>query len=248
MKMATQTHLTKLEAILSEPIASAKEREAQTFERRLAECRGSVVLFGVGSLGKTALQCLRSIGVEPLAFSDSNPGRWDGLVEGVRVLSPKDAADKYGDSALFIVTIWSKGRRYAETKDKLGKLGCRKIVPSSSLRWKFADILMPYFCQDLPHRVLQDSERVLSAVSLWSDDQSREEYLRQVEWRASGDFEGLSEPDRGESYFPSTLFELKPDEFFVDCGSHHGGHVQQFFLRNRNKVTGIMPDQPPPTK
>src|SRR5258708_23424903 len=205
MKMATETHLSKLEAILSEPIASAKEREAQTFERRLAECRGRVVLFGVGSLGKTALQCLRSIGVEPLAFSDSNPARWDGLVEGVRVLSPKDAADKYGDSALFIVTIWSKGHRYAETKDKLAKLGCRKVVPSSSLRWKFADILMPYFCQDLPHRVLQHSERVLSAASLWWDDQSREEYLRQVEWRAPGHVKVLKDPHPDGSDYPPTL-------------------------------------------
>jgi FkbM family methyltransferase len=246
MKMATETHLSKLEAILSEPIASAKEREGQTFERRLAECRGRVVLFGVGSLGKTALQCLRSIGVEPAAFSDSNQERWDDTVEGVRVLSPKDAADKHGDSALFIVTIWSKGHRYAETKDKLSRLGCRKVVPSSSLRWKFADILMPYFCQDLPHRVLQDSERVLSAVSLWSDDQSREEYLRQVEWRASGDFEVLSEPDREESYFPSTLFDLKRDEFFVDCGSYTGDTLQNFLLRTESKFTGIVAVEPDP--
>jgi len=244
--MTAETYLSKLEAILSEPVALVKAREAQTLDRQLAEWCGHVVLFGAGSLGKTALKCLRSIEVEPLAFCDNNPDRWDEMVEGVPVLSPKDAAGKYGGSALFIVTIWSLGHRYAETKDKLSRLGCKGVIPASSLRWKFADILMPYFCQDLPHRVFQDSENVLSAASLWSDDRSREEYLRQVEWRVSGDFGVLSEPAREESYFPSTIFDLKSDEFFVDCGSYTGDTLQQFLVRTGSEFAGIVAVEPDP--
>lgn len=184
--------------------------------------------------------------MEPLAFCDNNQDRWGELVEGVPALSPKDAAEKYGSRALFIVTIWSLGHRYAETKEKLSRLGCKGVIPASSLRWKFADILMPYFCQDLPHKLFQDSERVRSAASLWSDDKSREEYLKQVEWRVSGDFEVLSEPDREESYFPSTIFDLKSDEYFVDCGSYTGDTLQQFLLRTDNKFAGIVAVEPDP--
>jgi FkbM family methyltransferase len=244
--MTTEQYLSNLEAILSEPIALVKEREAQTFDQQLAERCGHVVLFGAGNLGKTALQCLRSIGVEPLAFCDSNQDRWHEVLEGVPVLSPEQAAEQYGHLALFIVTIWSKGHRYAETRAKLSRLGCERIIPTSSLRWKFADVLMPYFCQDLPHRLLQDSDRVRRAAWLWSDDKSREEYLSQVAWRVSGDCDLLSAPDREQSYFPATIFELKSDEFFVDCGSYTGDTLEQFLLRTGNKFAGIVAVEPDP--
>ena len=244
--MMIETYLSRLEAILSESVASVKEREAHAFDRQLAECRGRVVLFGAGSLGKTALKCLRTIGVEPLAFCDNNQDRWNETVDGMPVLSPTGAAEQYGSSALFIVSIWSLGHRYAETKDTLNKLGCKRVIPASTLRWKFADVLMPYFCQDLPHKLFEDAERVLTAASLWSDGKSRDEYLRQVEWRASGDFGVLHEPDREESYFPSTIFALESDEFFVDCGSYTGDTVQQFLLRTGNQFAGIVAVEPDP--
>jgi len=244
--MTTTHYLSKLETILSEPVASVKEREAHAFDRQLAECSGQVVLFGAGSLGKTALKCLRSIGIEPLAFCDNNPDRWNGMVQGVPALSPQDASAQFGKSALFIVTIWSLGHRYAETKETLRKLGCRRVTPASSLRWKFADILMPYFCQDLPHKMFQNSESVLKTASLWGDDKSREEYLRQVEWRASGDYGVLSKPDLEESYFPSSIFELSQGEFFVDCGSYTGDTLQQFLQRTANEFAGAVAVEPDP--
>src|SRR5580704_14185035 len=244
--MTTETYLSKLDVILSEPIASVKEREAHALDRQLAKCRGRVVLYGAGSLGKTALKCLRSIAVEPLAFCDNNQGRWSETVEGLTVFSPEDAVEKYGSSALFIVTIWSKGHGYSETKNKLNKLGSENVIGSSSLRWKFADILMPYFCQDLPHKLFEDLERIRSAASLWSDDESREEYLRQVEWRASGDFQVLSEPDRKECYFPSSIVDVRSDEFFVDCGSYTGDTLQQFLLKAASQFSSIVAIEPDP--
>lgn len=244
--MTTDTYLSKLEEILREPMASVEEREVHAFDRQLAECRGEVVLFGAGSLGRTALKCLRSIGVEPLAFSDNNPDRWNGVVQGLPVLSPKDAAARFGKSALFVVTIWSLGHRYAETKDTLGQLGCNRVIPASSLRWKFADVMMPYFCQDLPHNMFRNSDSVRSAASLWADEKSREEYLRQVEWRATGDFDALSKPDAEESYFPSSIFELNNHEFFVDCGSYTGDTLQQFVQRTASQFAGIVAVEPDP--
>jgi len=105
---ATDEYLVELDRILSEPLAVC----ASVRIRPLTTCwrmRQPSVLFGAGNLGRKVLQCLRSIGVEPLAFADNSPSKWGSQVDGVPVLSPKDAAAQYGGSALFLIAIWSLG-------------------------------------------------------------------------------------------------------------------------------------------
>src|SRR5689334_21823394 len=95
-----------LQRLFSETIDEVYEREQSTFDK-LAEPLGtSLVLFGAGGLGKKALAGLRRIGIEPLAFADNNKTLWGKEVNGVRVLSLEDAAQKFGNSAVFVVTIW----------------------------------------------------------------------------------------------------------------------------------------------
>jgi len=127
-----------------------RERENSAFDNLLAGCGNRLVLFGAGNLGRKVLQCLRSIGVEPLAFADNSPSKWGSQVDGVPVLSPKDAAAQYGGSALFLIAIWSLGHYYRDSRTQLESMGCAYVDSTAFLRWKFADQLLPDFCQDLP--------------------------------------------------------------------------------------------------
>lgn len=142
--------LFELDRLLSEPPNRVHERENSAFDKLLAGSANRVVLFGAGTLGRKVLQCLRSINVEPLAFADNSQSKWKTHVDGVSVLSPKCAAAAYGSSALFIVTIWSLGHFYQESRAMLGRMGCTRIESATSLRWKFADRLLPDYCQDMP--------------------------------------------------------------------------------------------------
>src|ERR1035437_2198520 len=99
------TYEEQVDLLLAEDVDAVKERERTAFDRLLAEANGRIVLFGAGNLGRKALRCLRSIGIEPLAFADNDQARWGIQADGVDVLSPEEAADRFGSSAMFMVTI-----------------------------------------------------------------------------------------------------------------------------------------------
>jgi FkbM family methyltransferase len=229
-----EEHLRAISDLLNEPLECVRERERSAFDRLLAERDGQLVLFGAGNLGRKALACLRRSGIEPLAFSDNSPAKWGTRVDGLNVLSPRDAAETYGASALFVVTIWSLGHSFADTRAKLGLLGCPHVACSSSLRWKFAAQMSPDYCCDLPHKLYQQSDEVRQAASLWADEYSCHEYLNHVRWRARGDLGGLSAPVPEESYFLDSLYHLAPGEVFLDCGAYDGDTIRQLLLRNSN--------------
>jgi FkbM family methyltransferase len=235
---------SQLDVLLDEDLASVRDREQKAFDHLMDEFQRKVVLFGAGNLGQTALACLRSVGIEPLAFSDNNSELWGRSVQDLEVLSPADASYKFGSSAAFFVTIWSLGHRFGATRQQLNALGCRNIFSASALRWKFADRLLPFFCQDLPHKMYEERAEVGEAGELWYDERSRAEYLAQVRWRAYGDYDGLGIPDSEESYFPDSIFSLVPDEEFVDCGAYDGDTLRSLIQRRRDfrHISAFEPD------
>lgn len=219
--------LQALETILSEPMDSVRQREATDFLRALEKCGGQLVLFGAGNLGRRILGVLKIAGITPVAFGDNRSALSGTTIEGVPVLSAAEASRRYGKSGLFVVTIWSPGHRYADTRDQLIGLGCEHVMCATRLRWKFADQLLPDYCQGLPSLVYEHAAGVLAAGALMADEFSQQEYLRQVRWRALGDFGELS-PPKPDQYFPEGLFELEPNEIFIDCGAYNGITVQRF--------------------
>jgi FkbM family methyltransferase len=208
------------------------DRERSAFDKLLADCGNRLVLFGAGNLGRKVLQCLRSTGIEPLAFADNSESKWGSHVDDVPILSPKEAAKRYGASALFVVTIWSLGQFYPDSRKKLEAMGCTRVESSSTIRWKFASKLLPDFCQDLPHNVYQQAAEVRKAASLWADESSRREYLQHVRWRALGDQDALGPPVKEESYFLDSLYRIDDHEVFVDCGAYTGDTAEQVIRRN----------------
>src|SRR6185369_10212652 len=95
-----------LEMLFSEPMEDVRKREQFKFDALAAPFEKSLVLFGAGGLGKKTLVGLRRIGIEPLAFADNNPDLWGKYIDGIQVLSLKDAAKKFGQNAVFVITIW----------------------------------------------------------------------------------------------------------------------------------------------
>jgi len=231
-RIKTDEYLSELDRILSAPLSSVRDRENSAFDKLLAGCGNRLVLFGAGNLGRKVLQCVRGIGVEPLAFADNGQSKWGSYIDGVPVLSPKEAAARYGASALFLVAIWSLGHFYPESRAQLERLGCTHVESTASLRWKFADKLLPDYCQDLPHKLYEQAVEVRKAASLWADDSSRREYLNHVRWRALGDQDALGPPVSEESYFLDSLYRINDHEVFVDCGAYTGDTAEQVIRRN----------------
>ena len=190
---------SELQEILREPVSSARDRERTVFDRLPAGTNNRCVLFGAGSLGRSSLAALKGRGYPTAAMSDNNGKLWGTTVDGTPLLSPVEAAERFGKDALFIVTIRNEHHWYKGTYEQLRSLGCRHIVSGAPVCWRFSEKLLPFLLYDLPHKLYEQADRVLLAAQVWEDDVSRYEYLAHIRLRALGEPSGLPRPTP-ESY------------------------------------------------
>lgn len=236
----------ELDRLLSEPIEDATRRAAGWFDR-LAAGR-EIVLMGAGGLGRRTLAGLRQHGVEPLAFADNGASRQGSTIDGLAVLSPKTAAGQFGGRAAFVVTIWGANspHRYAHSREQLHALGCDVVSSFPALYWKYPGSLLPFYLQDLPSKVLDDRADVRRAFDLWEDDESRAEYVAQVRFRLTADFDGLAHPVSHAQYFPDDLYTWRDDEWIVDGGAYDGDTVRSLARLHSSRFGHVLAVEPDP--
>jgi len=191
--------------------------------------------------------CTRRGRTEPLALSDNNPNLWGSRVEGVEVLPPAVAAARFGKRSAFAVTIWSPGHSYRETHQQLTGLGCKTIVPALPMLWKYADALLPHYCFDLPHRILEDRRSIRDVYGFLADEESRRQFLAQLNLRLWADFDGLPVPSPGDRYFPSGLLSPIAGECFIDGGAYTGDTIREFVALSRGSFRRIAAFEPDPS-
>ena len=241
----TEADETELEGLLEESVEACTERERTAFDIIHRGANG-IVLLGAGKLGRRTLQALQKIGSPPIAITDNNATLWNTDLEGVPVLSPADAAQRFATSATFVVSIWRAGgtHRYEQSRAQLKQLGCHRVSSIAPLAWKHADVMLPHYCLDLPHRVLKSTDRIRSAFSLLSDDRSRAEFLAQLRFRLLADFDGLPHPDSDPQYLAKDLFRYLESENFVDVGAYDGDTLRAVLSAGGafNSYTALEPD------
>jgi FkbM family methyltransferase len=236
-----------LQRLLRTDARTIEKQERDVYVRLARERSGDIVLFGAGGLGRRILAGLRANDVEPLAFADNSPARQGTVVDGLRVLSAEDAAAEFGSQAIFIVSIWGANspHRFEHTRDQLAALGCAVMV-FPPICWRFAESLLPYYLQDLPHKVLDQKSDVLRAFDLWADDASRREYVSQVRFRLTADFEGLAHPVSHPQYFPDDLYAWRDDEWIVDGGAYDGDSIRTMTGLYEDRFAHVLALEPDP--
>ncbi len=236
-----------IDELLADSVDAAIARERSTFDRFVAKhATTGIVLFGAGGLGRRIFAALRDAGAPPLALADNNPAMHGRTIDDTEVLSPADAAARYGKTAVFVVTIWGANspHRYAHSREQLESLGVRAVTCFSPLLWKYPAGTLPHYCQDLPHRVLEQAEAIRTCDALWADEPSRAEFRAQLRFRLLADFDGLPHPVEHPQYFPDDLFAWGK-ECFVDCGAYDGDSLRILSSRhpaNLLRVVALEPD------
>jgi len=230
--------------ILAESGGSVIDRENCMFDRLSGGKGNPLVLFGAGILGKKVLAGLRKRGISPLLFCDNDPKKWGKYIDGLMVLSPQEAVKRYGQTAVFVITIFSHMHSYHDVKIQLERIGCRYVSPFIAVACKYPDLFLPYYYLDMPHKILEQSEKVYKAFSLLSDKKSRINYLNQLKWRFLLNVQGLSELTQNEQYFDSDIVVLKNDDVFVDCGAYDGDTVKKYLQCAGNEFKKIYAFEP----
>ena len=207
--------------LLSESVDAALSRTRSVFQELMAHAASGAVLYGAGRLGRKTAAALKEAGIEPLAFADNDPGLVGSEVDGTGVLSPADAAARWRDSALFVVSTFrpDNGGVRARLED-LEALGCSRIASFLPLGWGLKGIL-PHFGADLPARILGHAGDLARIAGLLGDQQSRETFRAELEWRLHAQFRAVGAP-APDQYFPRDLVRPQPGEVFVDGGAYDG--------------------------
>ena len=220
--------------ILAQMSAEAPESRLQrwqgSFDRLAAPYADRLVLFGSGQFGQWVLGRLRKAGVEPCCFTDNNPARWGSQVQGVELLSPSDAVQRFGQTASFVVTIYNG----SAARKQLREMGCGRVLPAPLLFWKYPSQFMPDLGIDAPERLLEQAGQIRECYAVLSDDRSRHELCDQLEWRYWMKPEYLPLPEnQGELYFPTDLVTDNEREVLVDCGAFDGDSIRGFMRRGK---------------
>jgi FkbM family methyltransferase len=237
----------ELDALLSEPLNAAFERERNAFDEASAPLGERVVLYGAGRFGRRTLDCMRGIGLEPLAFADNNPDLDGKPLDGVPIYAASRAAVLYGKDATFLITVWNSSAtdRMVHRIQQLKDLGCERVLPVGLLCWKHPEAFLPYYPLDLPHKVLTAANEVKAALNLFADEASRSEFVAQVRFRLLLDYEAIS-LTYATDHFQQNLFDLGNEEVLIDCGAFDGDTIAAFVRLRGHLFSSIVAFEPDP--
>ena len=245
---ASDQSTQELERLLAQPLAKICQWENSLYDELAGSLSNSLVLFGAGGLGRKTLMGLRNIGIEPLAFTDNNPSLHGRQINGLRVLSTAQAAHEFGETAIFLITVYTDSAPggIELIKQNLTELGCRKVLSFVPLYWKHPVQFLPHYAYDLPHKLIESAESIRKAWLLLNDDISRNEYLAQIHWRLNPEFDQIPAQADHEIYFPPDLFKLDKNEVFVDCGAYTGDTLRSFFRQTKVQFKTLFAFEPDP--
>ena len=120
-------------------------------------------------------------------------------------------------------------------------------MPWILVGWAHPEGLLPHYAVDLPHRVLEQADDVRAAYALLADDTSREQFLVQLAWRLTADFDVLGgHLPTSEQYFSADVIALADDDVFVDCGAYDGDTVASLIEHHPAGVQRIYALEPDP--
>jgi len=226
--------------LLMESVDSARMREQSAIDGPLGAAKGKVVLYGAGKIGRKVAAALCCVGIEPLAFADNDPSLNGTLVEGIPVLAPAVAAQRWGGEALFVVTTFlPTGGGMAARMAEISGLGCTRITNFLLVGWKYSGIL-PHFAAARPSELLRNAHALAKVGTLWADDLSRDTYRIALEWRLHGRFAPAGQPVP-DQYFPRDILRPIQHEVFVDGGAYNGDTLRAAHWPLA-KVLAIEPD------
>lgn len=226
--------------LLSESVRSAQARESAAFDVLVEGAGGQIVLYGAGKLGKKVARVLQLHGIQALAFIDNDARLAGTRVEGVPVVSPASAAERWGKSALFVVTTFlPTGGGVQSRLNELASLGCRKTTSFLTLGWKYGGVL-PHFGAALPSQLLGHAKEIEHVADRWCDNLSQETFRQALAWRLRAHFEEVTRP-APDQYFPRDILRPNPNEVFVDGGAYDGDTLRAAPWRFA-KVVAIEPD------
>ncbi|MEA2019848.1 MAG: FkbM family methyltransferase [Campylobacterota bacterium] len=199
-----------------------------------------IALYGAGDMGKMALDFFKKSGIKPFYIIDKNKS---GLLDGIKILNPKDISLDDKKSLTFIVSIATIPLNpiYDFLKND-GFVDIRHFYDLSEILFK--DAMSNGWIEEKADK--DELEYVLKLLE--HDNKSVAHYLQFLWWRLkrkeniSSEFPVLC----NQKFFKAPCMpKLNENECFLDGGAHHGQSLSSFFKATNHqyeKVWAFEPD------
>lgn len=202
-----------------------------------------VVLYGAGSMGQMALDCMERSGMRPRYYVDANCSTDD--IRGVAVIKPTEVPEADKHSLSFVVCIASIP--YEPIAEDLRNLGCTDVRHF----YDFSELSFPHL---MPNGWLlnnPDRDSLLAIChGLAHDKGSLAHFFQFLWWRIARrevvyeDYPVLS----GRKYFKAPCISpAKENEVLFDCGVHSGGTIESFLEYVNDHPFSVHGFEPDPT-
>lgn len=243
--MIQEDVVEQLDELLSESPESAARRMG---EQARADETGHELyaLHGAGQLGREMLRRLREGGVEPVAFTDDTAEKVGQVIDGLAVMSPRTAYERFGARLVFVVTILNPLVNFLTARGRLREMAAVRVISFLRLAWRYPQTCLPYRQFESPSKLLEKAADIRRGFKLLEDDESRRQFVAHLRFRLRLDYAALpsSTPD---NYFPSGLLPaLSPDTVFVDCGAYDGDTIRSFLAHQEGRFKSIFAFEPDP--
>ncbi|MGB8212227.1 MAG: FkbM family methyltransferase [Anaerolineales bacterium] len=187
----------------------------------------SIYIYGTGTVGQDVWNTFSAQGISVAGFMD-NRNRGTSSISGVPILQPDSVANSDRGQAVIVLAIHNREVDMRVLIGRLKALGYPQFITMIDLYDHFASELGTRYWL-ASRTIYRDFETQINAThALWADDLSRETFARTLQFRITGDFSVLPEPDLENQYFPPDLPPWKQPFRMIDCGAYDGDAIRAF--------------------
>lgn len=237
-----------LEELLSISLSEANSMNLAPI-REVVELDRPVVLFGAGQTGIKIHSLLKKMNINVLCFADDTPSKKDTVLDGISVISAKDASKLYASkNPLWCVCIYHPAHRFTNTRTRLNTE--YKVESVSFINFLYvADFLgienaLPHYFFLSPEETLKNKHRYLTLESKLADDVSKAVLFDAINLRLLCDFAGPEITQKDDIPFLKDSFN--DNSIIVDCGAYDGDTIEPFIKLSQGKFSQIVAFEPDP--
>jgi FkbM family methyltransferase len=207
----------------------------------------SLAIFGAGPEGQRLAAICQERDIKIAGVVDDDPKKLGLMIAGTRV-EPTSRLMALDRATPVIVAT----HRALEPVQKARALGFATVAPFAVLQVLAPDIFKPHmFYEGWLEDLLENRDRYRWLDSSVADARSRQVLDAVIEFRLTAD-PAVLVPVLEEGhyyrglYHPTGLFELGPEEIYVDAGAYDGDSVRRFIERVEGRYARVLAFEPDP--
>jgi FkbM family methyltransferase len=207
----------------------------------------SIAIFGAGPEGQRLAAICQERDIKIAVVVDDDPKKLGLAISGTLVEPTSRLATLDRATPVIVAT-----HRALEPVQKARTLGFTTVAPFAALQVLLPDIFKPHmFYEGWLEDLFENRDQYSWLDSKVADERSRQVLEAVIQFRLTAD-PAVLVPVLEEGryyrglYHPTGLFELGPDDIYVDAGAYDGDSVRRFIERVDDRYARILAFEPDP--